>query len=65
MLASGLSSAKVATELGIATSTVATHRANVYRKIGLHSDVELAHHAIAHGWIRVRGRRGPKRYLRN
>ncbi len=46
LLAEGKSSKEVAVSLGISTKTAETHRANVLRKLDLHSAVELVRYAI-------------------
>ena len=48
LLADGKVSKEIAYELGIAVRTVEAHRANVMRKLGLHSLAELIHYAIRH-----------------
>ena len=46
LLAEGKTNWCVATILGISVRTVETHRANVMRKLGLQSVVELVHYAV-------------------
>jgi len=48
LLAEGKANQKIATELGIITRTVETHRARIMLKLGLHSPTELIHYAIRH-----------------
>jgi two-component system NarL family response regulator len=49
LLAEGMTSGEIATEMGIATATVDTHRRNIMRKLDLHSVAELTKHAIREG----------------
>ena len=46
MLAEGKSSKEVASSLGISTKTAETHRANVMRKLDMHSVSELVRYAV-------------------
>jgi DNA-binding NarL/FixJ family response regulator len=46
LLAEGKSSKEVASSLGISVKTAETHRANVMRKLGLHSVSELVRYAV-------------------
>jgi DNA-binding CsgD family transcriptional regulator len=46
LLADGKTSKEVGTSLGITTKTAETHRANVMRKLALHSIAELIRYAI-------------------
>jgi two-component system NarL family response regulator len=46
LVATGLSSPQIATELNIAVGTVEVHRRNIMRKLNLHSAVELTRYAI-------------------
>ena len=46
LLASGETNRTIALKLGISVKTVETHRANVMRKLGLQSLVELVHYAV-------------------
>jgi DNA-binding NarL/FixJ family response regulator len=46
LLATGKSNKEIATSLGIAVRTVETHRANIMRKLDLHSSNELVRYAI-------------------
>lgn len=39
----GYSNKEISNELGITASTVETHRANVFRKLNVHSAAELQH----------------------
>ena len=46
LLAEGKSSKEVAVALGISVKTAETHRANIMRKLGIHSVSELARYAV-------------------
>jgi DNA-binding CsgD family transcriptional regulator len=46
LLAEGKSSKEVAVSLGISVKTAETHRANVMRKLALHSVSELVRYAV-------------------
>jgi len=46
LLAEGKSSKEVAAELGIGVKTAETHRANIMRKLELHSISDLVHYAV-------------------
>jgi DNA-binding NarL/FixJ family response regulator len=48
LLAEGKANKEIATELGITTRTVETHRARIMLKLGLHSLTELIHYALRH-----------------
>ena len=49
LLAEGRTSRDVATHLGVATSTVETHRRQIMAKLGIHSVAELTKYAIRQG----------------
>jgi DNA-binding NarL/FixJ family response regulator len=51
LLAEGNSSKQVASVLGISTKTAETHRANIMRKLELHSIAELTRHAVRNSMI--------------
>ena len=51
LIAAGCTSAEIGAHLGISTSTAATHRRNVMRKLDLHSTAELTRYALAHKLI--------------
>jgi DNA-binding NarL/FixJ family response regulator len=51
MVAAGLSSQAIATQLGIATGTVDVHRRNIMRKLDLHTAVDLTRYAISVGLV--------------
>lgn len=55
LLAEGRSSREVAAELGLAVSTVETHRRQISSKLELHSMAELTKYAIRHGITSVGG----------
>jgi PAS domain S-box-containing protein len=47
----GMTSSAIGAALGISTRTVETHRANVYRKLGIRSRTELIVYAIRNGLL--------------
>jgi DNA-binding NarL/FixJ family response regulator len=51
LLAEGKSNKEVAVELGISVKTAETHRANIMRKLDLHSTSDLVHYAVRKGII--------------
>lgn len=51
LLAEGKTSKETAACLGVSASTVEAHRANVMRKLNLHSVSELVRYAVRHGII--------------
>ena len=51
LIAEGLSSKEVATELGVSTRTVESHRANVMDKLGIHKVSGLVRFAIREGLL--------------
>ncbi len=51
LLAEGWSNKEVAAELKIGPKTVETHRANIMRKLGLHSVADLVRYAIKNGIV--------------
>jgi two-component system secretion response regulator SsrB len=51
LLSLGRSSKEIGTELNISVRTVETHRANMMRKLNVHSVTELLHHARSHKLI--------------
>ena len=62
LAAEGRSNAEIAERLFISPRTAETHRANLMRKLGLHSQAELIHYAFQSGLVPVTGapRREPK-----
>jgi DNA-binding NarL/FixJ family response regulator len=57
LLAEGKVNKEIAYQLGIAVRTVEVHRANVMKKLSLHSLADLIHHALRHGIISLKGER--------
>lgn len=53
LLAGGKTSARIAGELGIATSTVEVHRRNIMRKLDLHNVADLTRYAVREGLASV------------
>jgi DNA-binding NarL/FixJ family response regulator len=51
LIAAGCTSAEIGAHLGISTSTAATHRRNLMRKLDLHSSAELTRYAVTHKLI--------------
>lgn len=51
LIAEGMTSTRIATQMHIATSTVEVHRRNIMRKLDLHSVAELTKYAIREGLI--------------
>ena len=51
LLAEGKSSKEVAVGLGISVKTAETHRANIVRKLGMHSVSELVRYAVKNHMI--------------
>ena len=49
LLAEGRSAKNIATDLGVSIKTIETHRANIMKKLGLHSVAELTKYAIREG----------------
>jgi DNA-binding NarL/FixJ family response regulator len=47
----GLGNKGIAAELGISENTVASHFANIFRKLGVESRTEATLHAFSEGWI--------------
>jgi two-component system response regulator NreC len=54
-LAEGLVNREIGEQLGISPRTVARHRENIMRKLGLHSRTELVKYAIRIGLIDIEG----------
>ena len=53
LVAAGLISKDIADRLGISVLTVETHRANIHRKIGVHSVGQLVRYAFLEGLAEV------------
>ncbi len=51
LFARGLLSKEIADQLGISVRTVETHKAHIYKKIGINNSVELLHFAKHQGWV--------------
>lgn len=51
LIAAGRTTGTIAQELGVSTKTVGTFRYRLLRKLGLKSNVEVAHFAIEHGLV--------------
>ncbi len=49
LAAEGRSNSEIAVRLGISTRTAETHRANLIRKLGLHSQTDLVRYALRRG----------------
>lgn len=47
----GLTAAQIADRLFISVRTAETHKHSIFRKLGLHSSVELVHYALVHGLV--------------
>jgi DNA-binding NarL/FixJ family response regulator len=57
LLAEGKSSKEVAAVLNLSVKTIETHRANIMKRLNLHSVVELIHYAIRNDIIHVAAQR--------
>jgi DNA-binding NarL/FixJ family response regulator len=51
LICDGLSSHAIATKLGLSVNTIAVHRANIMRTLGIRGAAELVAHAIRHGLV--------------
>jgi DNA-binding NarL/FixJ family response regulator len=51
LIVDGKSSKEIAVELGISLKTVECHRTNLFRKLKVHSVVELVRYALRHGVV--------------
>lgn len=56
LLALGHGNRQISSMLGIRVRTVETHRANIMRKLNLHTLAELIHFAVAKGMIHIRAK---------
>ena len=61
LIAEGKTNPEIAAVLGVSVSTVDNHRRSLYAKVGVTNAVELTHHAIRKGWVRVKGMPGRPR----
>jgi two-component system response regulator NreC len=52
-LAHGQTNREIAKQLQISIKTIDTHRGHALKKVGVRNNVELAHVAIAKGWIQA------------
>ena len=53
LICDGLSNRAIATKLGLSVNTVAVHRANIMKALGVHKTAELVVYAIQHGLVNV------------
>jgi two-component system invasion response regulator UvrY len=51
MVASGLSTKEISTQLALSEKTIGTYRSRVAQKIGLSTNVDLARYAVKHGLV--------------
>lgn len=51
LIAEGLSSREIAETLTVSSRTIEAHRANIYRKLGMHNLAELVKYAIKNSII--------------
>ncbi|MCS6886093.1 MAG: LuxR C-terminal-related transcriptional regulator [Acidobacteriota bacterium] len=49
LIADGFSSREIAENLSVSPRTIEAHRANIYRKLGMHNLAELIKYAIKNG----------------
>jgi len=49
LIVGGRSIKEIAGELSVSVKTVSTYHTRIWEKLGVHSDVELVHYAVAHG----------------
>jgi DNA-binding NarL/FixJ family response regulator len=54
LICDGLSNRSIATRLGLSVNTVAVHRANIMKTLGVHKTAELVVYAIQNGLVSVR-----------
>ena len=53
LICDGLSNRAIATKLGLSVNTVAVHRANIMKALGVHKTAELVMYAIQNGLVNV------------
>jgi DNA-binding NarL/FixJ family response regulator len=53
LICDGLSNRAIATKLGLSVNTVAVHRANIMKALGVHKTAELVVYAIQNGLVNV------------
>ncbi len=53
-MAAGVPNDAIAQRLGISVKTVQNHVSNVLLKLGVHSQLEAAAHAVQHGLVETR-----------
>jgi DNA-binding NarL/FixJ family response regulator len=53
LICDGLSNRTIATKLGLSVNTIAVHRANIMKTLGVHKTAELVMYAIQNGLVNV------------
>jgi two-component system, NarL family, response regulator NreC len=53
LIADGRSTKEIASQLGLSSKTIESHRTNLFRKLKLRSAVELVRYAIYHGLVEL------------
>lgn len=53
LICDGLSNRAIATKLGLSANTVAVHRANIMKALGVHKTAELVMYAIQNGLVNI------------
>ena len=53
LICEGLSNRTIATKLGLSVNTIAVHRANIMKTLGVHQTAELVMYAIQNGLVNV------------
>ena len=53
LIARGCTNSSVASQLKISSRTVEVHRANIHRKLGVHSQAEIIHYAIKRNLVTI------------
>jgi two-component system response regulator NreC len=53
LICDGLSNRAIATKLGLSANTVAVHRANIMKALGVHKTAELVMYAIQNGLVNL------------